>query len=144
MAVAVFNHLVQQAGLGEALEADSAGTNSYYEGEPPHPGTQAILRLYGIPYSGLSRMFHLSDLYEFDYVLAMDNENLTDIKHLADNKRLGPFRAKVARLLDFAPQVGKREVPDPWYDGRFQEVYDLVLAGTQGLLAHLRRERGLP
>ena len=69
----------------------------------------------------------------------MDNANLRDVT------ALGEGRAKVARLMDYAPQMGVREVPDPYGLGSsaYTEVFRLLNAATEGLLAAIRREHGL-
>jgi protein-tyrosine phosphatase len=77
------------------------------------------------------------DLRRFDYLIAMDDE------HLEALQRLGDCDCVVARLLDFAPNQPIREVPDPYYDNTFPQVYDLVTAGAKGLLDHIRKEHAL-
>ena len=83
MAEAVFQHMVDQAGLSDRIDVDSAGTSRWHVGEPPHPGTQDILAKYHIPYDGRARQIVRSDLNDFDYVLAMDRENLSFILRYA-------------------------------------------------------------
>lgn len=137
MAEAVFQQLVREAGLDDKIEADSAGTGHWHIGEPPHRGTRAILEKHHIPYTSCARLLSRRDLDEAAYLIAMDNENLADIR------ALGSGRARIARLMDYAPERGVEEVPDPYYNGRFEEVYDLVKDGAAGLLAAIRREHGL-
>ena len=137
MAEAVFMHRVRGAGLQDNIEADSAGTGQWHVGQPPHSGTRKVLTAKGVPYDGRARLLQPSDLDRFDYVIAMDRANLEDIQ------ALGSGRAKVRLFMDYAPQVGLREVPDPYYDGRFQVVYDLVDQAAAGLLDAIRREHGL-
>jgi len=134
MAEAVFRQLVREEGLEHAIETDSAGTGHWHLGERPHRGTRVVLERRGIPYDGRARLITPRDLEEFDYIIVMDDSNLQDV--LA----LGRGRARVARLMDFAPRAGHSEVPDPYYTGHFEEVYDLVLQGARGLLDHLRHE----
>src|SRR5579859_5982366 len=136
MAEGVFKHLVHEAGLDGQVEVDSAGTTGYHAGERPHRGTLRVLAQNGIPYDGISRQITRADLSDFDYVVVMDDENLADVN------ALGMAQGKVVRLLDFAPDQPVREVPDPYYNDKFEEVYDLVLQGAQGLLAQIRKERG--
>lgn len=140
MAEAVFSHLVNQAGLSEFITCDSAGTDAYHAGDSPHPGTIRILLKHGISYSGISRLLTRDDLSRFDYVIAMDDEHMHDIHRL----NRPPAGCKIARLLDYAPEVPEREVPDPYYNGKFEHVYQLVLAGSMGLLAQIRAEHNLP
>lgn len=133
MADAVFQRMVKEAGLSDQISVDSAGTSRYHVGEAPHRGTQAVLRKHDIPYNGRARQFVRNDLTEFDYVLAMDNSNMYDI----DAKVNDSTTAEVAMFLSYAYDRGMvdiLEVPDPWYDGRFDETYDLVTKGCRALL----------
>jgi protein-tyrosine phosphatase len=138
MAEAVFAHLVREAGLADQFEIDSAGTSGYHEGEEAHPGTLRVLSEHGINYDGHSRPLTRRDLGHYDYIIAMDEENLHGIR------ALGQSKGKVALLLDYAPQTEEREVPDPYYHGAFNRVYHLILAGDEGLLAQIRKDHKLP
>lgn len=139
MAEATFRHLVSQADLEEQFLIDSAGTGAWHSGEPPHRGTLAVLERNNIdPGSQRARQIRASDLHEFDYIVAMDDENLIDIRKMHNSSP-----TNVYRLLDFAPQTGERNVPDPYYNGGFDYVYNLVLAGCSGLLQFIRDERSL-
>lgn len=139
MAEGVFRQLVADAGLTNKIYVDSAGTASYHVGETPHYGTQGIFRKHNIPYDNLARQFHKQDFADFDYILAMDHSNLKNIQKLMPAKS----RAKAALLLDYAPALATKEVPDPYYDGRFDEVYELVKSGGIGLLQAIRQEHHL-
>jgi protein-tyrosine phosphatase len=128
MAEAVFRHMAQEAGIGDRLHIDSAGTGGWHAGEPPHAGTLAVLRRHGIDAGGQrARQLMADDFSQFNYIVAMDGENL------ADMARFYPA-ARARLLLSYAPDAAAREVPDPYYDGRFNEVYSLVTAGCRGLL----------
>lgn len=139
-------HLVREAGLDDKIDADSAGTIGYHTGETAHSGTLNILKKHGIPYGGRARRLSPTDVDRFDYLIAMDDDHLGTLRAMANGKSSksdkngGPT---IARLLDYAPQQPIREVPDPYYSGGFAQVYDLVLAGTQGLLAQIRKEHDL-
>ncbi len=69
--------------------------------------------------------------------MAMDDENVADLQ-----RRFGPH-PRLVRLLDFAGSTPLREVPDPYYKGNFDTVYQLVVDGCQGLLAEIRAEAGI-
>ncbi len=139
MAEAVFQRLVDEAGLGDQIASDSAGTGSWHVGEPAHAGTRRILAQQGIDYRGRARQVVAADMADpRTYVVAMDGSNLDTLR-----SRFG-HHARLYRLLDFAPELGRRDVPDPYYDNNFAEVYRLVEAGCQGLLATIRQNENLP
>lgn len=137
MAEAVFQHLVEQAGLTDKISVDSCGTGGWHAGEPPHPGTRKVLENHAVPYLHQARQISQLDLTGADYLIAMDQDNLQDIRNL------GPARGETALLLSYAPQLEIREVPDPYYTNRFEEVYQMVDAGCRGLLAHIRQKEDL-
>ena len=85
----------------------------------------------------VARQLDRDDLEVFDHILTMDDDNHAAVL------RLGPIRAKVEPLLAYAPETGIGEVPDPYYDGRFELVYRLVDVACEELLATLRREHDL-
>lgn len=142
MAEGVFQQLIQEAGLDEQIMVDSAGTGSWHIGEKAHRGTLDVLNRHDIQYNGRARRLTHRDLSDFDYVLAMDASNLRTIQGL-----LGDDSNTVVRIfLSFAQAAGTvktEEVPDPYYDGRFDEVYDLVSKGSEALLKHLRQAHDL-
>lgn len=139
MAEAVFRSMVVAADLNERFEIASVGTGGWHAGEKPHPGTQAVLQRYGIPL-GDKRAIHLgrSDLATYDYIVAMDEENLRDIHALH-----APIRGELRRLLEYAPLGNPLDVPDPYYNGAFEQVYQLVRTGCSALLAAIRAQRGV-
>lgn len=147
MAEAVFAQLVARAGLSDRIQADSAGTSSYHEGEAPHIGTMTVLRKRGIPYAHFSRPLSAGDMRNFDYLIALDSGHLTRLQSLVAAEMAaspeGTHRPTVGLLLDYAPETGVRDMPDPYFTGGFDEVYDLVLAGCNGLLAKIREEQPL-
>jgi protein-tyrosine phosphatase len=137
MAEATFRKLVDDAGLTHRFEIDSAGTGPWHVGDRPHRGTQAVLRKHGVSTAGMiARQVQPHDLHRFDYLVVMDAGNERDMERLA--RRYGG--GEIIRLLDLAdPAVtrGVRDVPDPYYSGGFDYVYELVRSGCQGLLAHI-------
>ncbi|MBN1678726.1 MAG: low molecular weight phosphotyrosine protein phosphatase [Anaerolineae bacterium] len=139
MAEGVFQHLVDEAGLSDTVFVDSAGTGNWHVGERAHRGTRNILTKHGIAYDGRARQLTTRDFGQFDYILAMDDSNLSDIRRRLPRDS----NAVVKRFLDFADDVPTRNVPDPYYDGRFEHVYELVHAGAQALLDHIREKEGV-
>lgn len=141
MAEAVFQHMVNQAGLRDEFEIDSAGTGNWHEGQQADARTLAVLEKHAIDYDGRARQVERDDLREYDYVLAMDGDNLQDLRRLA-----GGRRSNIRLFLDAAQRAGTvsyNQVPDPYYDGTFERVYDLVSRGSAALLAEIREEHGL-
>ncbi|MBN2910150.1 low molecular weight phosphotyrosine protein phosphatase [Polycladomyces sp. WAk] len=138
MAEAVFRHMVKEEGLEDRIRVDSAGTGDWHTGEPPHHGTRRILKQYGISDEGIrARQVKKRDLEDFDYIIAMDDSNLANLRRLADR-----HHQRLYRLTDFIPDTTYTEVPDPYYTGNFEEVYELVSAGCRGLLERIKEEQG--
>jgi protein-tyrosine phosphatase len=142
MAEAVFRSLVQEAGLEGRIDIESAGVGGWHAGQRPDPRTLDVLRQHQIELNGKrARQLTRADLREFDYVLAMDSENVADIQAMYDKR--------VQRLLEYAPNhqvsfsASGLDVPDPYYIGGFAVVYDLVQAGCKGLLANIRQQEAL-
>lgn len=136
----VFRHLLNASGLADKIYVDSAGTHAYMAGSAPDPRSQATALRRGIDLSDLSaRRITEADFIEFDYVLAMDRENMGDLLDECENPAL---RNRVRLFLDFAPHLSEREVPDPYYGGAggFDRVIDMIEAASQGLLSHLREQ----
>lgn len=124
--------LVRDAGLEDEIEIDSAGTGGWHVGAPPDArATQAAARR-GLTLEGAARKFTVADFDDFDLILAMDSENLRDIRALAPDEEA---RAKV-RLLR-GPGL---DVPDPYYGGDdgFDTVLDQVEEACRALLEEIR------
>jgi protein-tyrosine phosphatase len=138
MAEAVFQRMVDDAGLSQHIAVDSAGTGSWHIGETAHSGTRRILSKHGIDYQGRARQVRSEDMTRADtYIITMDQSNSDDLR-----RRFGPH-PRTYRLLDFAQQKGISDVPDPYYTGNFEYVYQLVSDGCRGLLAKIRTEEGI-
>ena len=150
-AEAVMRHLVKQAGLESAIFIDSAGTGDWHVGEARDRRSSEVGRRRGIPLTGVARQFQSRDFARFDYVLAMDRQNLAALQKLAPDPEA---RAKVRLLRSFDPRpegaadaavADDDEVPDPYFGGPqgFDQVFDICQRACQGLLDHLRRTHGL-
>lgn len=138
MAEAVFQKLVDDAGLSGKVQVDSAGTSSYHVGEQAHPGTRRVLTRHGINYDGRARQIKTDDLSNGStYFIAMDSDNLEALR-----QKFGDT-PHIHRLLDFAIHANVHDVPDPYYSDNFDYVYRLVEDGCYGLLETIRRDEGL-
>ena len=135
-AEAVFRKLAQEAGLAAAC--DSAGTGDWHAGEAPHPPSVKAAARRGYDLSGLrARQVLPADFSDFDLILAMDRSNLADLRQMAANL---PYAAQPQLFLDYAPQTGRKDMPDPWYSGEYDLVLDLVEAGSRGLIEALKTQ----
>ena len=135
MAEAVFQHLIEEAGLTDKIQVDSVGTGGWHVGERAHYGTRQVLVRHKIAYNGRARQVTPTDMTTADsYIIGMDQSNITDLQ-----LRYGQH-PRLYRLLDFATKTKERDIPDPYYTGQYDEVYDLVIDGCQGLLTHIREK----
>ncbi|BCA86608.1 protein-tyrosine-phosphatase [Enterococcus saigonensis] len=108
------------------IEVDSAATSRWEVGNPPHPGTQKILKKAGVDFSQMfSRQLESNDFYYFDYIVGMDKENIADILAIAPKDRT----AKVASFMSIVPGKEDLFIPDPYYTGDFNETEKLVRMG---------------
>ena len=140
MAEAIFQDLVAKEELSDQFHIDSVGTGSYHEGDSAHRGTRRVLANHGIRCESISRQVTRNDLDLADYIIAMDHHNISDLQY---STRGMPLNGQVHLLLDFANSTRVREVPDPYYSGNFEEVFQLVESGCKGLLTHIRTEQGI-
>lgn len=127
------------AGLADRVEVDSAGTHDYHVGAPPDPRSQEHAARRGYDLAPLrARTVRADDFARFDWLLAMDEDNLERLQAACP----AAHRGKLARLMAFAPEAGSDIVPDPYYGGAdgFDRVLDLVEAACDGLIAHLQAE----
>lgn len=140
-AEAVFRHRIEKAGLADRVLTDSAGTGAWHVGKPPDSRAQEEAARRGIRLDDLrARQVAMVDFTAFDYVLAMDAQNLRDLENLY---RQGGQRGRAPELfLVHAPGQQRREVPDPYYGGPdgFRDVFELCEQASEGLLEHIRRE----
>ena len=134
----IMNYLLEQAGLEGKISCDSAGTSSYHLGAPPDRRMTTATAKRGIKLMGKARQLHISDLENFDLILAMDKNNYQDIIAL---DREGKYQDKVRLMCDFAINHPVQEVPDPYYGGPegFNHVIDLLLDACEGLLQEITK-----
>ena len=135
-AEAVFSKLAAEKGVMSQLEVDSAGTNGFHIGQSPDPRSIQYAAKRGIDLTPLrGRQIERADFDHFDYVIAMDNENVRQLTALCPASKQG----KISLLLAYADRCNYREVPDPYYGGarEFELVLDLIEAGCRGLFDQL-------
>jgi protein-tyrosine phosphatase len=135
LAQGVFQKLVDDAGMGDQFEVDSAGTASYNVGDRTHHGSQHVAGSHGISLDEQrSRQLQPSDYETFDWLIAMDASNLNQMRkaapHLQDRIRL---------LLDFA-DLDEEHVHDPYYDDNFALTYHQVDAGCRSFFEYVQQQ----
>lgn len=132
-AEAVFRKLAAEAGL--RVTVDSAGTGGWHAGDPPHPpSVRAALRR-GYDMTGqVARKIVPQDFLRFDRIYAMDRGNLQALEDARRGQGAVPDL-----FLDLVPQLGLRDMPDPWYTGEYDRVLDLTETAAQALVRHLAR-----
>ena len=135
----VFRAIASRDAPDLVLEIDSAGTAGYHIGELPDRRTRQAAARRGYDLSTLrARVVEPKDFEYFDLILAMDRENLRALERRAPPQA----RERLRLFLEFAPEAGISEVPDPYYGGPngFEDVLDLIEAASRGLIEHLRRQ----
>lgn len=129
MAEFVMKDLVRKAGREDQFIIASKAARRDELGNDTHYGTKAKLRQMGVPFEKRkATLLSKSDYDAYDYLIAMDRENVSDMLRLFG----GDPDKKIHLLLEFADL--KREVADPWYTGNFDETYEDVMIGCKGLL----------
>jgi protein-tyrosine phosphatase len=134
----VFRKTVAAGSLDVVIEIDSAGTHAYHIGNPPDPRARRAAEARGIDLSRKrARRVGVEDFARFDLVLAMDELNRAVLMELCPPE----YHERVRLFLEFAPHVGRLDVPDPYYGGSngFEYVLDLAEEGSIGLLEHVRQ-----
>ena len=134
-AEAVFRARAERAGLDVII--DSAGTSGWHIGEPPDPRSIEAGQARGYSFKGqASRKVVRADFGEYDYILAMDEDNLEALKNICPESYL----PRIKLFLEYAPNSPAREVPDPYYGGGdgFSRVLDLIEQASDGLIAALK------
>ena len=132
----VFRNLLAARAPQLSIEIDSAGTHDYHVGEPPDDRAIAAARRRGIDLSSLrARMVRASDFDSYDLILAMDEQNLRELRRRAPAHR----HERIRLLMEFGPEAAVRAVPDPYYGGPqgFEQVLDLLEEAAEGLLREL-------
>ncbi len=140
-AEAVLREIAAREAPELSIEVDSAGTAGYHIGDPPDHRSQEAARRRGYDMAPLrARIVETSDFERFDLILAMDENNYSILRQRAPVA----YRERVRLFLEFAPDCGMDEVPDPYYGGPtgFEQVLDLVEEGARGRLTPFREKAG--
>ncbi|HDC7828426.1 TPA: low molecular weight phosphotyrosine protein phosphatase [Staphylococcus aureus] len=135
MAEAIMRQRLKDRNINE-IKVYSRGTGDWNLGEPPHKGTQKILNKHNIPFDGMiSELFEATD--GFDYIIAMDQSNVDNIKSINPN-----LKGQLFKLLEFS-NMEESDVPDPYYTNNFEGVYDMVLSSCDNLIDYIVKDANL-
>lgn len=143
LAEGVFRHVLDGEGLTDRFYVDSAGTGSWHVGESPDHRSVRSAATHGVTLTGHARQVQPEDFQRFDYIVAMDQSNLSHLQQYQSN--VGG-EAALYLLREFDPEGGPgAEVPDPYYGGPngFEEVYQIVDRSCRAFLDHVLEESGL-
>ena len=129
-----FHQLVKDGGCNELFEIDSAGTHAYHVGNAPDTRSQQAAKSKGVDLSAQrARQVHESDFYYYDKILAMDLDNYQNLKLICPKES----HSEIELLLDYIPNHNTRSVPDPYYEGKFDEVFVMISEACGFLLNDL-------
>lgn len=132
----IFEHRVRSCGLADKFLIDSCGTGAWHAGEAPHLGSIDVAKKNGISIDHQrARQIKKSDFENFSWILAMDSSNLRDIQNMA-----GESQARIHLLREFDPFIGDLDVPDPYYTGGFEGVFDIIDRSCEVLLEQILEE----
>ena len=137
MAEGILRDMIRKQGLD--WSTDSAGTGDYHVGEQPDKRAMKAMLDHDIDISDLrARQLHASDFEAFDVLLAMDANNLQNMRRLAPSKE---HAMKARLMMDHAPHHALREVPDPYFGGDegFEEVYQMLTIACANLIDDVKR-----
>ena len=134
----VFKQKIKERDLEELFVVDSAGTGGWHVGNLADPRMRETALSRGIELTSRSRKIEAGDLYEFDHILVMDNDNLDAVKSLTKDHK-NSVNSKVKLILSYSKNAQLDEVPDPYYGGQngFDKVIDLLDDAMDGLIDSL-------
>jgi len=134
-----FRKVVEDSGFGASFDIDSAGTHAYHVNEPPDRRARAAALRRGIILDDIrARRIAERDFERFDYILAMDNDNLLALQEWSPEDHV----SKISLFLEYSGSAARKDVPDPYYGGAagFERVLDLVEEASEALLSRLKSQ----
>lgn len=133
----IFRAQIQKRGIQDLFEIDSAGTHAYHIGEQPDARSQMVAHKYNVDLSTqCARQVDKSDFYHYDYIFVMDTSNLADLQDICPPE----YQHKLALILDNIPNNNGRSVPDPYFEYRFDEVFEMLNSANVFLLDKLTKK----
>lgn len=131
--------MVNKKGLQSYFQIDSAGTSAFHIGEPANSKSQWTANQHDVKLNSRAQQFQQRDLEEYDLIVAMDQENLKNIKRL---DKSSSYDHKIKLMRDFDPTPEDGSIPDPYYGGMqgFENVFQIVKRSCENLLSELEPE----
>jgi len=138
-AEAIMKKIVKKEELSDKINCDSAGTIGYHEGEKADERMIRYAANRGINITSISRKIRPDDMIKFDYIVAMDDDNLRNIINMGST---GKFRKKIFKMTQFSSDKRVREVPDPYYGGSqgFENVLNILEDSCKNFLSFIKKE----
>ena len=139
----VMRQKLRAAGLGDDVDVESAGTGGWHIGHPPDERATAAAAARGVALESRAQRFAPEHFDEFDLIVAMDRQNLADMRALAPH---ADAEGRLRMLREHDPEAvaaGDLDVPDPYYGGErgFEDVLNMVERACDGLIAEIRAAR---
>ena len=130
----IFRSILLKQELSDFFEIDSAGTHAYHIGNPPDSRSQKTARMHVVDLSNQrARKIHESDFFYYDYIIAMDTDNIEILRSICPANS----QSQIKLLLDYLPDSSFPSVPDPYFEGKFDEVFEMVHAACTSFLENL-------
>ena len=123
LAEALFRHKVNNLGIESQFLIDSCGTNVFHNGEKADYRTRANAEEHGINVTSISRQLTLGDIMDADYVITMANDVHQHVLNFCRNQEQ---KDKIRLFRKFDPKEPNSDVPDPWYNDRFEDVFQII------------------
>jgi protein-tyrosine phosphatase len=144
LAEAIFNQKIKDLNLDTRISSDSAGTSRYHLQEPPDKRTIAVAHKHNLPIDHLGRQIDTTDFDDFDYILAMDRENMDEILALKKYANLQNM-PQINLIREFDNKRSGEDVPDPYFGGAdgFEKVYQMLDESIDNFIKHIKQDKGI-
>ncbi|WP_105957347.1 low molecular weight protein-tyrosine-phosphatase [Apilactobacillus quenuiae] len=120
---AISKNLIKRDNLSNQIKVSSAATSSEELGNPPHPKVRTILDEHHLDYSNMyASQIEAKDFDKYDYIIGMDKENMSNLLHWSPKDDL----QKIHLYLNVDNQKSNREIPDPWFTGKFEQTFEII------------------
>lgn len=133
----IMKKIVKESAMEDSFHIDSAGTHGYHQGELPDRRMREHAFLRGYKLDSFSRPVKVNDFYDFDIIIAMDDNNIDHLRSIAPDSE---SYQKVVRMTDYCRKLEADHVPDPYYGGKqgFENVLDILEDACKGLMEKLK------